>query len=111
MEEVWGQGELTVRAAFEALNARSDKQRAYTTIMTIMHRLAEKGVVRRRRQGKTDVYEPCVSREEYVQMRAEAEVVALVDQYGDAALVNFAQHMASLDPKRRQQLNRLARRG
>ena len=111
MEEIWDQGHVTVRETFEGLNAHSEKQRAYTTIMTIMQRLCEKGVLGRRRQGKADLYEPRVSREEYVQLRAEAEVGALVEQYGEAALVNFAQQMASLDPKRRQQLNRLARRG
>lgn len=111
MEEVWGQGCVTVRAIFAALNERNDKQRAYTTIMTIMQRLDEKGLLCRCRQGKTDVYEACMSREEYLQARAEAEVGALVEQYGDAALVHFARRMASLDPQRRQQLNELAHRG
>jgi predicted transcriptional regulator len=111
MEEVWDRGSVTVRAILEALNGRGQKQRAYTTIMTIMQRLDEKGLLRRCRQGKTDVYEACMSREGYLQARAAAEVGALVEQYGDEAFVNFARHMASLDPERRRQLNRLARRG
>lgn len=111
MEEVWGQGCVTVRAIFAALNARNDKQRAYTTIMTIMQRLDKKGLLCRCRQGKTDVYEACMTREEYLRARAEAEVGALVEQYGDAALVHFARRMASLDPQRRQQLSELAHRG
>ena len=110
MEEVWDQGCVTVRAIFEALNARNDKQRAYTTIMTIMQRLDEKGLLCRCRQGKTDVYETCITREDYLQARAEAEVGALVEQYGDAALVHFARRMDQLDPERRQQLNDLAHR-
>lgn len=110
MEEVWGQGCVTVRTIFEALNTRNDKQRAYTTIMTVMQRLDEKGLLCRCRQGKTDVYEACMLRDDYLQARAEAEVGALVEQYGDAVLVNFARRMASLDPERRQQLDRLARR-
>ncbi len=111
MEEVWAQGCVTVRAIFEVLNARNDKQRAYTTIMTIMQRLDEKGLLCRCRQGKSDVYEACMTREEYLQARAAAEVGAVVEQYGDAALVHFARRMASLDPQRRQQLNELAHRG
>jgi len=111
MEEVWGQGCVTVRAIFEALNARNGKQRAYTTIMTIMQRLDEKGLLCRCRQGKTDVYEACLTRDEYLQARAEAEVAALVEQYGDAALVHFARRIDQLDPERRQQLNELAHRG
>ena len=110
MNQIWDHRCATVRETVESLNGHSDKQRAYTTIMSTMQRLCEKGVLTRRRQGKTDVYEPRVSREEYRKLRADAEVGALVEQYGDAALVNFAQRMASLDPKRRQALNRLARR-
>lgn len=110
MEAVWDDGRVTVRAILEALNGRSDKQRAYTTIMTIMQRLDEKGLLSRTREGKTDIYEARMPREDYLKARAEAEVGALVEQYGDAALVNFARRMAALDPKRRQQLNRLARR-
>jgi predicted transcriptional regulator len=110
MEEMWRRGEeATVRQLRESLNKRSTKQRAYTTIMTIMARLDEKGLLTRRREGKTDIYALVYSREEYQQARARAEVGALVDQYGEVALVNFALQMQSLDPKRREQLRRLAR--
>ncbi len=37
MEQVWQRGEATVREVLEALNA-GRKQRAYTTVMTIMAR-------------------------------------------------------------------------
>jgi predicted transcriptional regulator len=110
MEEMWRRGEeATVRKLRESLNRRSTKQRAYTTIMTIMARLDDKGLLTRRREGKTDIYALVYSREEYLQLRARAEVGALVDQYGEVALVNFARQMQSLDPKRREQLRRLAR--
>jgi predicted transcriptional regulator len=111
MEDVWRLGEVNVRTVMDALNARSDKERKYTTIMTIMSRLDTKGLLTRRRVGKTDFYSPSMSREAYLEARAQAEVGALVDEYGDVALVHFAKQMATLDPKRREQLRRLARRG
>jgi predicted transcriptional regulator len=111
MEDIWRLGEVNVRAVMDALNARSEKERKYTTIMTIMSRLDTKGLLNRRREGKTDFYSPSMSREEYLEARAQAEVGALVDEFGDVALVHFAKQMATLDPKRREQLRRLARRG
>jgi predicted transcriptional regulator len=112
MAEVWRQGETTtVRAVMEALNERGPKQRAYTTILTIMARLDTKGLLRRRRRGQTDFYEPLLSREEYLEARARTEVGALIDEYGDTALVHFARQMQQLDPKRREALRRLARGG
>jgi predicted transcriptional regulator len=110
MELVWELGETTVRAALSALNARADKPRAYTTVMTTMARLHKKGLLDRRRERRTDVYIPRMSRDEYREARAAADIQALVAQYGDVALVGFAREMNQLDPKQRERLRRLARR-
>ena len=109
MEELWSRGESAVRPVMDALNARTRRPRAYTTYMTIMARLHAKGLLSRRREGKTDFYVPVFDRDQYLAMRARAEVRGLVEQYGDLALSNFAQHMASLDPARRRAVQRLAR--
>src|SRR5215212_1693962 len=108
MDEVWRRGPATVRDVREALNERSEVQRAYTTIMTVMQRLDGKELLRRDRDGRRDVYVARLTREEYAQARASAEVGALVDEYGDVALAHFARHMSALDPERRKQIRRLA---
>jgi predicted transcriptional regulator len=110
MEQLWADGEAPVRAVMEVLNGRAERDRAYTTYMTIMARLHRKGLLTRRRDGKTDHYAPAYTREEYMSLRAGAEVDELVAQYGDVALSHFAQQMASLDPARRRMLQRVARR-
>ena len=110
MNEVWRhQDETSVRAVMDALNARAKRPRAYTTYMTIMARLHSKGLLTRRREGRTDYYRPVYSREEYADLRAQAGVDSLVEQYGEVALSHFARQMAQLDPDRRRQLQRLAR--
>jgi predicted transcriptional regulator len=109
MEVVWDRGEVPVREVMDVLNGRAEKPRAYTTYMTILGRLHDKGVVTRRREGKTDHYSAVHSREAYADLRAGAEVDALVDAFGDVALSHFARQMAELDPERRAALERLAR--
>jgi predicted transcriptional regulator len=109
MEEVWKRGEASVREVMEALNASADKERAYTTYMTIMARLDSKGLLERRRQGKTDFYTPRYARDQYADLRARAELDSLVDQFGDLALAHIARQLAGLDPRRRRALQRLAR--
>jgi predicted transcriptional regulator len=111
MEEVWAREEATVHEVRDAINARSDKSRAYTTVMTVMTRLDTKGMLSRRRKGRTDVYSATLSRADYLEACAEAEVGAVIDEYGDLALAHFARQMAKLDPKRRAELRRLGRRG
>jgi predicted transcriptional regulator len=108
MDEVWTREACTVRDVLDALNARSPTPRAYTTIMTVMQRLDLKGLLQRERDGRRDVYVAALSRDEYAQARAGAQVGALVDEYGDVALAHFARHMSQLDPKRREQIRRLA---
>ena len=109
-QQLWHLGEANVRSVTDTLNEHH-KHRAYTTIMTTMARLYEKGLLKRRREKKTDFYSPALSRAEYQEARAQGQVGALVEEFGDLALVHFARQMDSLDPKRREQLRRLARRG
>lgn len=112
MEAVWSAGEVSVREVMETLNRRTrGRARAYTTFLTTMARLDAKGLLRRRREGKTDFYAPVFTREEYRVLRAGADVEALVSEYGDVALSHFARQMARLDPARVRELERLARGG
>jgi predicted transcriptional regulator len=111
MEQLWRQREANVRSVLGALNATAEKARAYTTVMTVMGNLDRKGMLTRRREGKTDIYTPVMSREEYLDARARAEAGALVGRYGDAALMAFAREMDRLDPEQRRQLRRLSRDG
>ncbi len=108
MEEVWEREETTVREVLETLNS-GRKQRAYTTIMTIMARLEKKGFLRRRKRGKTHFYRPTMSRDEYLEARAQSRVDELVADYGDLALAHFARQLGSVDPKRRAALRKLAK--
>ena len=108
MDEVWARDVCTVRDVLAALNARSPTARAYTTVMTVMQRLDSKGLLQRERAGRRDVYVATLTRDEYAQARAGAQVGALVDEYGDVALAHFARHMSQLDPERREQIRRLA---
>ena len=62
MNTLWPMGEATVREIRDRLAER--RARAYTTIMTIMDRLARKGVVERRKTGRAYVYKALLSAEE-----------------------------------------------
>ena len=62
MKTLWPVGEATVREIRERLATRLP--RAYTTIMTIMDRLARKGVVERHKTGRAYVYRPVLGAED-----------------------------------------------
>ena len=109
MEEVWRQEEPTrVKLVMDALNRKAKPPRAYTTYMTVMRRLDAKGLLKRQRSGRYDTYQPTLTRDEYRERRAGAEVRGLVDQFGDVALAQFARSLSSLDPAQQRRLRRLA---
>ncbi len=61
LREVWAVDEpVTVRQLVERLNDGRSKELAYTTVMTVMSRLEQKGVLRRRREGRGYLYEAAV---------------------------------------------------
>ena len=108
MAAVWEQEEATVRSVTDALADDADGPRSYTTVLTVMTRLDRKGFLDRRREGKKDIYVPAVDREDYMRVRSEVEVDALLDAYGDLALTEFARRFAQLDPARQRALRRRA---
>ena len=72
MNILWPMGEGTVREIRDSLAER--RPRAYTTIMTIMDRLARKGIVERRKVGRAYLYRPNLSAED-ARAQALAQVV------------------------------------
>ena len=111
MDAVWKLHEASVREVMDAVNGTAGRPRAYTTYMTILGRLHAKGMLSRRREGKTDVYAPMYSRADYTDLRVGVEVNALIDTFGDVALSHFARQVAELSPDRRRALEQLSRVG
>lgn len=93
---------VSVRAVLEELNRDRRPPLAYTTVMTVMSRLAEKEILRRQRHGRGYVYEATV---------ADAAAIAVrnvVRDFGDAAVVGLVDQ-ARADPELRRRLERLLR--
>ena len=101
-------GEASVADVVEALRQTQGREHAYTTIMTVMSRLHEKGVLERDRRGRLYVYRPAAAEAELVDLLSGVAVDRLVDRYGLAALRHFAVRLADLDPETRARLAHLA---
>lgn len=59
MEVIWARGSATVAEVVEALNGKD----AYTTILTLMRILKDKGYLSTRKEGRAFVFEPRVDRD------------------------------------------------
>jgi predicted transcriptional regulator len=89
---LWPRGEGTVRDIRDALAA--SRPRAYTTIMTIMDRMAQKGIVTRRKSGRAWLYLPNISAE---QARSGA-VRSLIDHFFGGSPQALLAHLSGGNP-------------
>jgi predicted transcriptional regulator len=81
MARLWAGGPQTVGEVLTALNAGAERRLAYTTVMTILMRLHEKGYVSREKESR---------------------------HYGAASLAGFAEELAGADSELVSRLRRLA---
>jgi predicted transcriptional regulator len=109
MEVIWARGKASVREVADALGRETEL--AYTTVMTVMSRLAEKRLLTRSTAGRAYIYTPGVSRETYETLRARAEVHGLLEQFGEIAVAQFAEELQNVDPERARRLGEMLRRG
>jgi predicted transcriptional regulator len=86
---LWPMGEGTVRDIHRALAV--SRTRAYTTVMTIMDRLEQKGIVARRKVGRAFLYQAKLSAEE---ARLKA-VEKIVQGFFDGSPEALAEHLSS----------------
>jgi predicted transcriptional regulator len=98
-------GPSTVREVADSLR----DQYAYTTVMTVLGKLYEKGLVGREQRGKGYLYTSRYSPEELRDRMARYLVKELVDDFGDLALAHFATALDQVQRRRLAQLRRSSR--
>ena len=101
VQAVWAaEAPVSVRDVVERLNRRRRDGLAYTTVMTVMTRLAEKGVLTRVREGRSYRYEAAAPD------AAGLAVRGVLREHGDAAIAHFVEE-ARADPEALKRLQRL----
>src|SRR5277367_4981806 len=86
LKALWEIGEGTVRDVRLVMGTHRDL--AYTTVMTVLDRLEKRGGVSRRKQGRSFVYVPKLSREE-LRKFAVKELVDRFFEGSEESLVAF----------------------
>lgn len=81
MELAWKHETLTVKKALRLLGP--DSTPAYTTVMTVLTRLTDKGLLTRERDGRNYIYRPIGSRRDFVQQRLDTIHGCLRKNFGN----------------------------
>lgn len=92
MDAIWDASRpVSVREIVDALNERRAEPLAYTTVMTVMNRLAAKNVLTRKGERRSYVYEATAPDAAGIAVRD------VIRTYGDAAVAHFVDE-ARADP-------------
>lgn len=106
MEIIWqSKGPISVRTVTQSLQKK--RQIAYTTVMTIMGRLVEKGLLKRQEFGKAYIYQPTFSKEKFLTRITRQIIKNFVANFGDAAVAHFAEEVEKLAPEKRKELKKI----
>jgi BlaI family transcriptional regulator, penicillinase repressor len=99
MKVVWTSDTVTVRDVYEAL--RQKRAIAYTTVMTMMKVLEEKGYLQKTLVERAHVYRPTKPRQQVIGAMVRDFVDRVFDGASDALLVHLAGDSRLTDEQRR----------
>lgn len=105
MEVIWDLESCSVRDVHE--NLCQKKEIAYTTVMTIMARLADKKILKKKMVKKAYYYQPRYDREKFVEVCVGGIIEGVAGKYTQPVLTCFVDKIAELDPDSLEELERL----
>ena len=109
---VWERGEVTVQDVHDTL--KPVRRLAYTTVMTVMTRLAEKGLLNRHKEGRAFIYTPAASQEKLAGSMLDSLVQRLYKGATGDAIAHLLEAEVDVDEdelKRLEALIRARRKG
>lgn len=99
MEIIWKAGSASVRDVL--LEMQKKRKIAYTTVMTVMSRLHDKGVLERKLNASgAFVYESMKEKEAFIQEKSQKIIKGFLKEYGDVAVAQFFDIIESSDSKK-----------
>ena len=101
MEIVWRKGQATVRDVYEAI--QPFRPLAYNTILTVLTKLKEKGIVDSQPVGKAYLYRPRVSETE----AAERSVKKVIEQFFSGSSRSLVTHLIETESITAEELEEL----
>ena len=105
MALIWAKAPITVRQVHQDL--AHNRTIAYTTVMTVMSRLAEKGLLHKEKDGNAFVYRAVLSEEEFKRKTRGKIIDALLGAFGTPVISQFVETVGREHPEKMAELARL----
>ena len=79
----------------------------YKTVMTVLNRLVQKGVLARRQEARAYLYQPRMSKDVFLKSVADSVLEGVVRDYGEVAITSFVDALEQVSPEALARLERL----
>jgi len=101
MEILWASERTTIRDVQSILNY--EEPLSFNTVMTVMNRLIEKGLLQKTSQGsgrgKVTFYEPLQSKEQFLSDQTKEVTQGLIREFGELVVGHMIDALDEVDPK------------
>lgn len=97
MEIVWSEGWQAFSVGDVHQRLEQEREIAYTTVMTTVSRLHDKGLLAREREGKRYLYQPLMDKDEFLRSMAREVLGSLFDAGVEGAEALLVERVVTAD--------------
>jgi predicted transcriptional regulator len=95
LEFLWEGEELSIKEVQQRLEA--EKVVSFNTVMTVMKRLVDKGVLQKRTKGRTSLFKPIQSKTEFLEEQSKKLTGNLLDEFGGVVITHMLDSLTDID--------------
>lgn len=95
MDILWNDVEMTIKDVQQVLD--KEKMTNFNTVMTVMNRLVEKGILEKRAEGRSSLYKPIQSRVEFLSEQSKEMTNELMDEFGNVVVSHMLDALEDVD--------------
>ena len=95
MDILWNDVEMTIKDVQQVLD--KEKVTNFNTVMTVMNRLVEKGILQKRIEGRSSLYSPVQSRVEFLNAQSKEMTNELMDEFGNIVVTHMLDALEDVD--------------
>ncbi|MGG4268352.1 BlaI/MecI/CopY family transcriptional regulator [Peribacillus simplex] len=95
MEYLWDKNDQSIKAVQQSLEL--DKPINFNTVMTVMNRLVDKGILEKRSEGRLSLFRPVQSKAEFLEEQSKKLTENLLDEFGGAVISHMLDAMKDAD--------------
>lgn len=95
MNILWDGDNMSIKDVQQKLE--QEKSVNFNTVMTVMNRLVEKGILQKKSEGRVSHYQPILSREKFIETQSKELTHELMEEFGPLVVNHMIDALEDVD--------------